>query len=674
MMVKSTFAMLICGVLMAAAPAFGQTARASLSGTVYDSSGAVVPAAKVTVTDTERNISDSRTTNEVGRYLFTDLNPGNYELEATATGFKKYRTTGILVEVGQKLEMNPKLELGQSAESITVSAAAIGLETTSGTVSGVVGDKEVSDLPLNARDFYSLLQLIPNVRAGVPGVSSQEVPSINGSRTWGVEAAVDGAPATAMGVNPAPGARSPAYNIGLDNVKEFRVLTNTLPAEYGNTYGGYIIIVSKSGTNGFHGSLFEYLRNNAMDANNFFSNRAGIPLSSFKRHQFGGTIGGPIVKNKTFFFFYYDGLRSATPVNTIASIATLSQRQGDFSQTFNAAGQLVTIYDPTSTQINAAGTASTRTPFPGNVIPQNRFDAAARNLVALLPQPSGPGNRFTSANNLVTATTNTEQTNKYDARIDHRFNDAHSLFARGSYSKDTNTTGTPLGALDTGDPRVQPNWNGAADYTFVKSSTTVINLHYAFNRVTPLNAPSGASVSDYTKLGFSQGFASALTPIYQFMPQVTIAGMNTWGPANSAVSVGTNQQFAGSVSKVIGHHTFKAGADVRTVEALYSPANAPQFSFGTSYTQGPNPQLATATAGYGFASLLVGAGSGSFSYQPKLDVSGPIAAGYIQDDWKVLRKLTLNLGLRYDLFFPRTEAQNQLNYFDRTAVSPLASA
>jgi hypothetical protein len=652
---------------------WAQTARASISGTVYDSSGAVVPAATLTATDTERNISDTRKANGAGRYLFSDLTPGNYTLEAGAAGFKKYRTTNIVLEVGQRLELSPTLQVGATNEEVTVSANAVGLETATATVSGVVDSKQVSDLPLNARDFYSLLQLVPNVRAGVPGVSAASVPSINGGRTWGVEVAADGSPATAIGVNPAPGARSPAYDVALDNVKEFRVLTNTLPAEYGNTYGGHVSVVTKSGTNEFHGSLFEYLRNSAMDATNFFSNRAGLPLGSFKRHQFGATLGGPVIRNKTFFFFYYDGLRASTAVNSVQSVATLPQRHGDFSQTFNAQGRLITMYDPTTTQINAAGTASVRSPFPGNVIPQSRFDSVAAKLVSLLPEPNAAGNAFTQANNLVTASANTSHSNKFDGRIDHRLNDAHSLFLRVSYAKNTNTTGTPLGALDNNVPRIQPNWNGVLDYTFVKSSTTVINLHYAHNRVTPINAPSGSKVPDYTALGFSQGFASAIAQTFQYMPQIAIASMTGWGPNNSAVSVGINQQFAGSLSKVIAKHTLKFGADVRTVENVYYPANAPQFSFATNYTQGPNPQLATATAGYGFASFLPGAGSGNLSKTPNLDVLGPIAAGYFQDDWKVSRKLTLNLGLRYDLFFPRTEADNQLNYFDREVVSPLAA-
>jgi hypothetical protein len=415
--------------LLGTLPARAQVARASLSGTVYDSSGAVVPAATVTVIDREHNTRSARSTNEAGRFLFSDLNPGHFDLEAAKSGFKKSRTAGIVLEVSEKLELNPKLELGQTSESVTVTAAAVELERASGTVSGVVGDKEVSDLPLNARDFYSLLQLVPNVRAGVPGVSSAEVPSINGGRTWGVEAGVDGSPATAIGVNPAPGARSPAYNVGLDNVKEFRVLTNTLPAEYGNTYGGYISVVTKSGANEFHGSLFEYLRNSVMDANNFFNNRAGLPLGSFKRHQFGGTLGGPVVKNKTFFFVYYDGLRSSSGTNNTLTIPSLAERQGDFSRTFNAAGQQIVIYDPQTTQINAAGTASTRTPFPGNSIPQSRFDPVAVKLLTFLPQPNAPGNALTHANNLVSASANTENTDKYDFRVDHRFNDAHSVFA-----------------------------------------------------------------------------------------------------------------------------------------------------------------------------------------------------------------------------------------------------
>lgn len=664
--------------LLSQIPLRAQSARATLSGTVYDKSGAVIPLATVEITNRDRNTHDVRTANEVGRYFFSDLNPGTYGLEVTAPGFKVSRTEQLVLDVGEQLEVNPKLEVGPNSESVTVSASAVGLETTNATISGVVTPKEVSDLPLNSRDFYSLLQLIPNVRAGVPGVTSAEVPAINGSRSWGVEAAVDGAPATAMGANPAPGAASPAYITGLDNVAEFRVLTNNLPAEYGNTYGGYISLVTKSGTNVFHGSLFEYLRNSITDSNLFFSNRAGLPIGSFKRHQFGATLGGPVIKNKTFFFVYYDGLRSSSAVNNIDSVPTALQKQGDFSQTFSktAAGQpqLITIFDPQTTTTNAAGTASVRTPFPNNVIPQTRFDAVARNLIAMLPVANSIGDSITHANDLVTSGANTSNQDKYDVRMDHRFNDAHSFFARGSYTNSASTIAAPLGALDNDVARVQPVWNGAFDYTWVESSTTVINLHFAYNQVKAVNDPSGPQVPDYTSLGFNSEFASAIAPLYHYMPQVTISGQTTWGPANSSIVMATSQQFTGSVSKVLSNHALKFGFDIRNLRAQITPFMAPQFSFSAAYTQGPNPVLASATAGYGFASLLLGAGSGSLTSNPPVDVGAPSYAGYFQDDWKVTRRLTLNLGIRYDLFEPRTESHNRLNYFNATAQNPLSAA
>jgi hypothetical protein len=661
------------------APLLAQSARAVVSGTVYDRSGAVVPSAKVVITGKERNTRDTRTTNEVGRYLFSDLTPGQYQLEVTASGFKVARTDALTLDVGQQLEINPRLEVGNTGETVTVSAASVELETTNATVSGVVTPREVSDLPLNSRDFYSLLQLVPNVRAGVPSAgTSAEVPAINGSRSWGVEASVDGAPATAMGANPAPGAASPAYITGLDNVAEFRVITNNLPAEYGNTNGGYISVVTKSGANMVHGSLFEYLRNSITDANNFFSNRAGLPRGNFKRHQFGATLGGPIVKNKTFFFVYYDGLRSSSGVNNISSVPTALQRGGDFSQTFSKTGaglpQLITIYDPQTTTTNAAGTASVRAPFPNNVIPLARLDPVAQKLTALLPPTTSIGDPITHANDLVTAGVNTSNQDKYDVRIDHRFNDAHAFFARGSYTNSASTIAAPLGPLDNNVARVQPVWNGAFDYTWVKSSTTVVNLHYAYNQVQAINNPSGPQVPNYTALGFNSGFSSAIAPLYHYMPQVTIAGQTTWGPANSSIVMPVNQQIAGSVSRVLANHSLKFGFDLRLLEADITPAMAPQFSFAANYTQGPNPTLASATAGYGFASLLLGAGSGSFTSNPPVDVSAPTIAGYVQDDWKVTRRLTVNLGLRYDLFFPRTEAQNRLNYFNAMAPNPLAAA
>jgi hypothetical protein len=659
-------------------PIHAQSARATVSGTVYDKSGAVIPSALVKITNSERNTNDIHTANEVGRFLFSDLNPGHYVLEVTAPGFKANRTSDLVLEVGEQLEISPRLEIGETSESITVAASSVGLETTNATISGVVTPQEVSDLPLNSRDFYSLLQLVPNVRAGVPSAgTSAEVPSINGSRSWGVEASVDGAPATAMGANPAPGAASPAYITGLDNVAEFRVITNNLSAEYGNTNGGYISIVTKSGTNTLHGSLFEYLRNSITDANNFFNNRAGLPIGSFRRHQFGATLGGPVVRNKTFFFVYYDGLRSSSGVNNTNSVPTALQRQGDFSQTFTKTttgqAQLITLYDPQSTTTNAAGTASVRTAFPNNVIPLTRFDPVAQKLVALLPAANAVGDPITHGNNLVSSGANTTDQDKVDIRLDHRFNNTHSFFARASYTKSASTIAAPLAALDNDVGRVQPVWNGAVDYTWIKSSTIVVNLHFAYNQVKAINNPSGPQVDDYTSLGFNSGFATAIAPLYHYMPQVTIAGMTTWGPANSSVVLATSDQYTGSVSKVLANHNLKFGFDIRALRSQITPAQAPQFSFNAAYTQGPNPVLASSTAGYGFASLLLGAGSGSLTSNPGVNVRAPSFAGYFQDDWKVTGKLTLNLGLRYDLFFPRSEAHDRLNYFNATALNPLSA-
>ena len=598
--------------------AWGQAARASLSGTVYDASGAAVPGATVAMTDQERNATDTRKANEAGRYLFADVTPGSYIFEAVAPGFKKHRTTSLVLEVGQRLELNPTLEVGATTEEVTVTAGAVDIETATSAVSGVVESKQVSDLPLNGRDFYALLQLVPNVRAGAPGGAAVSVPSINGGRTWGAEAGVDGAPATSAG-NPAPGAQGPGYQTGLDNVKEFRVLTNTLPAEYGNTYGGYISVVTKSGTNAFHGSAFEYLRNSRMDANNFFSNRAGLPLGAFRRNQFGASLGGPVIRNKTFFFVYYDGQRTAAGANQTRSVPTAAERTGDFSETRNAQGQRIVVYDSLTTRPDPSGSGNLRDAFPGNLVPQNRFDVVAQKVLTYLPPPNVPGNNFTHANNLITATPSSSRNNKIDGRVDHRFNDVHSVFGRVSYGKSRNYQPKPLGGLDDANEREQPNWNTVLDYTFVKSSVTVINAGFSYSWVTPVNIPAAARVDDYTALGFSSGFAKAIAPIFSYMPRFNLQIVNSWGPDNSSISRPTNVRIAGSVSRVAGKHTLKMGTDIRRIYGYSDPAESPKFSFTDALTRGPNPARATATAGYAFASFLLGAGNGSVDAGVPLD-------------------------------------------------------
>jgi hypothetical protein len=642
----------------------------------------VVPNASITLTNTSRNTADRRTSNEVGRFLFTNLIPGAYRLEASAPGFAPKTISDLVLTVDQKRDVTVTLELGATEQKVVVSAERLGLETATPTVGQVVDNRQIANLPLNGRQSLALIALVPNVRVG-PGFDPSRFDgvgwfSINDGRTNGAAVMIDGTPA--MG---GLGAwQNPAYKPSIDGVQEFRVMTNTLSAEFGVTDGGAVSIVSKSGSNTPHGSAYNYLRNSQLDANNFFNNRSGIPLGSFKRNQFGGTLGGPLVlpkvydgRNRTFFFVSYEGLRSSTGVNAVRTVPTELEKQGDFSQNRNSAGQPIVIYDPLTTRPNPAGAGYVRTPFSGNLVPSTRMDPVSRNLLRYWPKDNNPGLSFTGANNLVLGVAARYNSDQADYRLDHRFNDRHSAYGRFSHSRDENIAPRPFGYADPDRVRRVPTKHAVLDYTWVKSNVTVVNLHYGYS----LLGDSGEAYHrgpgfQLQELGFSSGFVRSTPDELKGLPQFGPSDISTISGGYSFRSPYEIHQYSGSVSHVRGRHTVKAGGDIRRYLYWGFSNNTPAgvFGFPRSYTQGPDPLRATATAGIGFASFLLGAGSGTSTIRPHRGTRSPALAGYLQDDWKISRKLTVNVGFRYDLFVPGTDPRNELSWFDALVGNPLS--
>lgn len=665
--------------LLLSAGAYAQVST-SISGTVYDATQAVVPGAVITLANVDRNTAGTRTANHVGRFLFSNLVPGRYRLEVTAAGFAPKVMSGIVLTTEQKLDLDIVLELGATKQDVEVSAEAAALDTATPTVGQVVDNRQIANLPLVSRQSLSLIALVPNVRVGLgfdpDNFNGVGIFSINGGRTAGAEVSVDGTPAMAG----LAGWYAPAYKPSLDNVQEFRVMTNTLPAEFGLTDGGAVRIVSKSGTNKAHGSAYDYLRNSKLDANSFFNNRSGIPLGSFRRNQFGGTFGGPVLlpkiydgKNRTFFFVTYEGNRSSTASLVIRSVPTDLQKQGDFSGNRNSTGQPVIIYDPLTTAANPAGSGYTRTPFAGNRIPTARIDPVARNIMKYWPHPNTPGLAFTGVQNLVLGSASTFNADQADYRVDHRFNDRHSVYGKFSHHRDESTPPRPFGYGDPAYVRMVPSRHAVLDYTWVKSNATVINLHYGYS----LNGDSAVGYNggpgfDQKALGFPAGFLHT-TP-YRGLPQFSITDISGVGGDYTWSSPYKIHQYSGSISQVRGRHTAKAGGDLRRYLYYgYTSSQPPaSFSFNRTYTQGADPLRASTTAGIGFASFLLGTGSGSGSIRPQRESRAPVLSGYLQDDWKATRRLNLSLGVRYDVFIPGVDPRNQMSWFDATARNPLS--
>ena len=671
------------GILFAAIPAFGQVVTASLDGTVLDPAGAVVPAARVKVVNTSTNLEVRSTTDADGRFSFPSLPPGGpYTVTVQAAGFSTEEQTGITLDVNQAARLDIHLRIGAASDTVQVTAEASLVEPGTATMGQVINTQDIVNLPLNQRNAYSLVFLAPGVNGSVTNQYNSANISINGGRPGSTDILVDGIPSSPPLANPIEGL---AVFPSVDSVQEFKVQTNTYSAEFGRAGSGIINLIYKSGTNQFHGSVFEFLRNSDLDANGFFANKNGTPLPNFKRNQFGATLGGPVDlpkiyrgHDKTFFFFGYEGLRQGSASNLNTSVPTALQRSGDFSKTLNAAGQLVVIYDPTTTV--PSGSGYVRQAFPGNMIPANRMDSVAKNIVNYYPLPNVPGTVNAGLNNYFVSASSVMNTDQIDAKVDEVVSDKSRFFVR--YSRRGLQQPPPpyfpaeIRVAQNNDAQPQTSNSTAIDYTRTISPTDLLEVRYGFAR-TKLNFTSLSLGFDPTKLGFP-GYIAANADHLLF-PGIAPANYYSLGGAaqGDTRDPGFENHLLGvSNTHILGAHTLRLGWEGRLmrVNDTESGSSTGNFSFSNAITQGPNPNAATSTAGNSIASLLLGVGSGNMTIDSKdVATESKYFAAYVQDDWKVSRKLTLNLGLRYDLDIPRTERYNRMETFDPSVASPLAS-
>ena len=660
-------------------PGFSQSITASLEGVVRDPSDAAVPGAGVQVRNQATNVVTSLTTDSEGRFLAPSLSAGVYSIRVNATGFKVAERNDVELQVNQSARLELKLEVGASTETIEVTAQAPLLDSASSTVGQVVSNRSIVNLPLNSRNSWSLVFLAPGVTGNVGDKYNNVNISINGGRPGSATLMVDGIPSATALTNPIQGFT--AFP-GVDSVQEFKVETNNYSAEFGRSGSGVVNLVYKSGTNDLHGSVFEFLRNSVLDANNWFSNANKVPLASFKRNQYGTTVSGPLLlpkiyngRNKTFWLFGYEAQRQRTASNLTTTVPTALQRAGDFSQTRNAAGNLIAVYDPATT--TQTGSTFVRQPFAGNVIPSTRFDAVAANVVKYYPLPTGAGNPNTGANNYFAAGAAANDIDNFDGKVDENINDKNRFFVRASRRLDDSRPGSffpdnlaiAQGGIKTYDTFI----NSAVDYTYSQSATLLFDIRAGFGRSTESRIPRGLDF-DPTQLGFPSYMNQARAQIFPgFSPAgyygLGNGGQGQWGPA------GYNTFFIGlNNTKVLSHHFVKFGFDWRVMQANISQGSdiPGTFNFARDFTQGPNANQASNSAGDALASMLLGLGSGQIQLPRSVATQSEYYAWYIADDWKVTSKLTLNLGLRYSLDRPLTERYDRMNIFDTSVASPLA--
>ncbi len=663
--------------------AFSLTASAQtaqLTGTVSDQTGALVPGAKVTATNVATSVARSSTTNSSGNYLITALLPGSYQVTTEASGFKQINQGPITFAVDQVARLDFALEVGEAKESVTVSATAVLLDSDTSTIGTVIENKQVADLPLNGRDPLNLLALSPGIRlqSGFGGVLTAGGTSQSGawsgfSFNGGIAGAnpimVEGLSLDILQMN------LPSYVPPADATQDFRAQTDTFSAEYGRSTGAVINFSIKSGTNQFHGSAYEYLENTVLNANTFFQNRSGAPRPQYIQNQYGGSLGGPIKKDKTFFFANFEEyeVRQGTP--SLLTVPTALQRAGNFSQTRTAAGDLVSIADPTTTMQQANGTY-TRQVFPGNIIPAGRISTVAANVAQLFPLPNVAGTPLTNLNNYSGVTTTRNNQQNAVGKFDHNLSDRWKIF--GTYAKlwDQPITGNPFPApINFTRAQTDDHNQATLSATAVLSPRVIVELHSGFARVAEYGVPNSLGY-DITKLGFPPSLANS-TQIQSF-PAFNITGLTSIGSANSAgENVGAFNSWSerGSLTWVKGSHTLKFGADFRVQQMNMTFENSlePIFNF-TNQMTALNPLSLNSASGVPMASFLLGdVSTASGAKSPAFADQRKYLALFAQDDWKVSRRFTVNVGVNYSLEFPITDRYNREMWFDPNVLLPIST-
>ena len=653
---------------------WSQTFTGSIRGTLLDPTRAVVPNAKITVTDADRGVQNSTVADSSGRYIFPTLPPARYILTAEAPGFRKVTLPVFRLEVQQQATVDVELTVGEITTTVDVTASAPLLNTTSAALGQVVENRFMLATPLAGRNPLSLILLAPGI---VPTGSGTNFVS-SGVRNNASEVLMDGAPLT--GIEQNGGVTDVKYAPTVDVIEEFKIQTNFFSAEFGNSGGTVINVVSKSGTNQIHGVGYYFRRDNALNANNWFSNARGGTLADSTRDNYGGTIGGPVYlpkiyngKNRTFFFADYDRVKQSSATTQTATVPTAQQLAGDFSDTRLSNGALVPIFDPFSTFMDASGN-TLRNPIPGNIIPMGRQDPIVRNFLKYYPAPNLPGDPFTRNNNWFAQGSNLSAGNKIDVKIDHNISEKQRFTARYGVDWGWNEPANLVGNVSfNANPGTSRSQNFTIDYTRTHSPTTIFNVRAGVLRVNSVRDPLSMGF-DVTELGLPAEMAQAtgVKAFPLFSAQYRDMGAGGYAIIHRFEDV---YQFMGAVTKIQGGHTIKAGAEYRKLHLNYFQPNTPNgsFTFSRAVTA-QNPTVSTATQGDGLASALLGWGTGgviSIDY-PTCQSAGYFGT-YINDDWRITRKLTLNLGLRYDFDIPRTDRFNRINWLDLDAPAPIAN-
>ena len=640
--------------------AWAQSGTGVISGTVKDASGAAISGAPIRIVSEESGSDYRITSNESGLYRQGSLLPGKYRLEVEASGFDKLVRSNVTVQVSQLLTVDLSLTVGQQNQIVTVVEAPPLVDSQSSNVGQQVNRQMVSGLALPNRAASSLVALAPGVVMIDNGAGTAEnypVFTVAGGRARNQNFTLDGG-----NVSNAVGLTRPQQltSLPMDAMQEFRVISNNYSAEYGHSTGGVVAMSTRSGTNQFHGSVFEYLRNDAFDARNFFA----AQRTPIKLNQFGGTLGGPIRKDKTHFFMSWEQTRQVTSLTTLITVPALAERAGDFSGLLNSSGKLIPIYDPATTS------GKNRSAFAGNLIPATRFDPVAKAALDYWPVPNRTGT-LTGANNYAAGNNSGLNRNIVVAKLDHQFRPSDQVSAR-YYINDSNTNAAGSYGIPVSDPdgdmtdvRVQ-SILGA--HTHVFRSDLVNEFRFTFLQRKFIDTRPGMGQDYAAKIGLA-GVSNAAFPAFN-LPGFALLGGN--GAVSRFQTPIRDTQFQESISWFHGRHAVKAGTEVRlgANNEIRDRSSSGSFGFTPLITGKPG----VSGTGNPLASFLLGeVNSASVQVSDKLQTRAQYMAYYLQDDWRVSDRLTLNLGLRYEAELPRYEVNNKQSSFDVAAINPVSN-
>ncbi len=654
---------------LASARLLAQTSTGTLAGIVEDTSGAVIARAEIAVRQIATSEERITISNSKGDFNVPFLQPGEYSVNVSAGGFRTKTLTGIALRVDQTINLRISLEVGSSTETIEVTGSAPLVDSSTSSLGQVIENRQILNLPLNGRNPFALGLLSGNTTP-LFGIGSNLPFIAGGGRFSANEVTLDGVDNNTVSNAGAIGRNGIAFTPSVDAVQEFKVKTSTFSAEFGHAAGAVVNATIKSGTNRFHGVLFEFLRNNDLDANNFFTNAAGQPRAPFHQNQYGFTVGGPVLipkiyngHNKTFFFADYQGTRQSTAAGrSITDVPPAALRNGDFSSVKTV------IYDPASRRVGPTGLVIAD-PFPGNVIPLNRLNASATAIAALVPLPNF-GSANSLARNYFYQPAQSSNSDQGDIRVDQIISSANNFYARFSTGANSKpAVGSFPGFIGGGTSSIDNSAQGVLSDIHIFTPALVNEFRFGYVRHNGSIFGSGQNGAPFAQQHNVALFPAPLLgfPSIVFNYSGQLSGTSEFsglGGGDPNLNVENRFQWSDNVSWTRGKHAFKFGADFRRArfDTVKGTPFFGQYIYGATFTSSSDAP----GSGLPFADFLLGDPS-FVQGTPMLDWGRQrslYGGGFMQDDWKITRKLTLNLGLRYELFTQPVDARDLGSLFN----------